>query len=374
MHTAPGYAVQLHKHPDDVSATFRAALTPAPTPFQNPDVMAAWYATFTRDSTVTPIVVAVSAPDGTPAALMHLVLTQRGRMRVIAFADLGVCDNNAPVLGPGAPVDATGAGRMWRDITARLPAADLVHFEKQPEDLGGRTNPFVLLAGTRPSRLSAQPLLMPDTFEGYVRSRDRHFRKEQSRVWRVFQRHADARFEYNPNVDTALRALEWMEVRQRERMSEIGADYRLDDAATQVFYHDLIATGLGRHVVLGVLRAGETFVGALLGLVSGPRVTFVRITYAGGDWRSASPGRLVIEKTLEALHCHGFRSVDFSIGNYPYKVPFGIGQAPLYDRIEALSPLGLPSVVAEGAKAFVRGSPMLLRLLGRKSADGRKAA
>lgn len=374
MRPAPGYAVQVLARPDDVPAAFRAALASPPTPFQNPAVMAAWYATFTRDGAVTPLVAAVSAADGTPAALVHLVLTRRGRTRVIAFADLGVCDNNAPVLGPGAPADADGAERLWRDIVAALPPADLVHFEKQPPDLDGRPNPFVQLAGTRPSRLSAQPLLMPDTFEAYVRSRDRHFRKEQGRVWRVFQRHPDARFEFNPDVGTALRALEWMEVRQRERMAEIGADYRLDDAATQAFYHDLIANGLGRHVVLGVLRAGETFVGALLGIVTGARVTFVRITYAAGDWRSASPGRLVIEKTLEALHADGYRFVDFSIGNYPYKVPFGIGQAPLYDRFEALTPLGLPSVMADRAKAFVRGSPMLLRLLGRKPADKRQAA
>ena len=53
----------------------------------------------------------------------------------------------------------------------------------------------------------------------------------------------------------------------------------------------------------------------------------IRISNAGEKWSNCSPGRLIIERTMAALHQDGVREFDFSIGNYAYKRRFGV--APL---------------------------------------------
>ena len=50
----------------------------------------------------------------------------------------------------------------------------------------------------------------------------------------------------------------------------------------------------------------------------------VRISNAGEKWSNCSPGRLIIERTMAALHQeNGVREFDFSVGNYAYKRRFG---------------------------------------------------
>lgn len=48
----------------------------------------------------------------------------------------------------------------------------------------------------------------------------------------------------------------------------------------------------------------------------------IRISNGGARWSKCSPGRLIIERTMAALHQDGVREFDFSIGNYAYKRRF----------------------------------------------------
>ena len=78
---------------------------------------------------------------------------------------------------------------------------------------------------------------------------------------------------------------------------------------------------------LSALTVGEEIVATLLGIRSGSRYVMVRISNAGGKWSNCSPGRLIIERTMAALHEDGVREFDFSIGNYAYKRRFGVTRA-----------------------------------------------
>jgi CelD/BcsL family acetyltransferase involved in cellulose biosynthesis len=57
----------------------------------------------------------------------------------------------------------------------------------------------------------------------------------------------------------------------------------------------------------------------------------IRISNAGDKWSNCSPGRLIIERTMAALHKDGVRELDFSVGNYAYKRRFGVMRLPLVD-------------------------------------------
>jgi CelD/BcsL family acetyltransferase involved in cellulose biosynthesis len=85
----------------------------------------------------------------------------------------------------------------------------------------------------------------------------------------------------------------------------------------------------------------------------------VRISNAGEKWSNCSPGRLIIERTMAALHRDGVREVDFSIGNYAYKRRFGVAPIALADLSAALSWRGLPYALRDRAARELRNYPRL---------------
>jgi CelD/BcsL family acetyltransferase involved in cellulose biosynthesis len=121
--------------------------------------------------------------------------------------------------------------------------------------------------------------------------------------------------------------------------------------------------------VLSALTVGEEVVAALLGIRSGSRYVMVRISNAGEKWSNCSPGRLIIERTMAALHKDGVRQFDFSIGNYAYKRRFGVVPLALADLTAGLSWRGIPYVLRDRAARALRRHPRLAacvkRALGR---------
>ena len=95
--------------------------------------------------------------------------------------------------------------------------------------------------------------------------------------------------------------------------------------------------GVGNgYAVVSALTVGDEVVATLLGIRSGARYVMMRISNAGEKWSNCSPGRLIIERTMAALHKDGVRQFDFSIGNYAYKRRFGVTRLPLVDVSAAL--------------------------------------
>jgi CelD/BcsL family acetyltransferase involved in cellulose biosynthesis len=73
---------------------------------------------------------------------------------------------------------------------------------------------------------------------------------------------------------------------------------------------------------------------------------------------------------MAALHKHGVRQFDLSIGNYDYKRRFGAAQFPLADVSIALSWRGVPYVLRDLAAQQLRRHPWLAervrRALGKR--------
>jgi CelD/BcsL family acetyltransferase involved in cellulose biosynthesis len=117
--------------------------------------------------------------------------------------------------------------------------------------------------------------------------------------------------------------------------------------------------------VMSALTSGEEVVATLLGVRCGSRYVMVRISNAGDKWSNCSPGRLIIERTMAALHKDGVREFDFSVGNYAYKRRFGVTPLPLVDVTASLSWRGIPYVLRDRAARELRRHPRLAALVGR---------
>ena len=153
-------------------------------------------------------------------------------------------------------------------------------------------------------------------------------------------------------------------------MQHLGLNFVLNNETSAAFYRNLVRDGIDSgYAVVSALSVGDEVVATLLGIRSGARYVMVRISNAGEKWSNCSPGRLLIERTMAALHSDGVRAFDFSIGNYAYKRRFGVAEMPLVDITASLSWRGLPYALRDRAARELRKHPRFAarvkRALGR---------
>lgn len=369
---AARYRVELFDNWREASARWNEAR--ARTPFQDFRWLGAWYGAFTG---VEPVIVVVTdARTLEQVALLPLVRHLRRGLRIIEFADLDLTDYNAPLLGPAAPRDAANARAMWQDLLAALKSApggaDLIRLRKLPLDLDGRLNPLGLLDGTGRSAVNGNLVVIGEAFDAWRHSLGRNARKGFLKSWRAFTRDPQATFRIISDAEEASRVMAAMEVQQGARMQHLGLSYSLNDETYAAFYRDLVAKNLrARYAVLSALTVGDEVVATLLGIRNGGRYVMVRFSNAGEKWASCSPGLLVIERTMAALHADGVRSFDFGTGNYAYKRKFGVTQLPLLNITRALSwrgkPLALRDRIVREVRRYPRLAARISRALGTQS-------
>ncbi|MGV7212424.1 GNAT family N-acetyltransferase [Bradyrhizobium sp. UFLA05-112] len=335
------------------------------TAFQHGDWLAAWYDAF-RD--VSPLIAIISdAAAGQDIALVPMISRSKGGIRIVEFADLGVSDNNAPILAPGAACDAAGARAIGDALVNGLRALpdqiDLLRLQKMPAFVGGKPNPLVSLGRVGSCSLNGNLVLTGDDYSDYRTSIKR---MQLPRCWRVFSRHAGARFEIASDVDHALRLLDAMDVQQQQRMKQLGVKFVLSDESHAKFYRDVIRQGVAEgYAIVSALVCDEGIIATSLGLRYGATYYLLRIGNAGRPWSACSPGLLVTECTMAALHGEGVRRFDLSIGNHDYKRRFGAVPLPLTDVSVALSWRGVPYVLRDHAAQGLRRHPRLAALANR---------
>lgn len=339
-----------------------------PTPFQAGPWLAAWYDTLAARDDVTPLPIDIyDATSGRTLAGLPLIRRRQGDLTVIEFADLSITDYNTPVLAAGITIDRLDAGAILARLTRLLPDADLLHLAKMPAEIDGDVNPFANHPRATPSPLNANVLTIEGTWEDYRRKRlAKKVRKELERSWRVFERDADdARFTAIHDTDEALALLPALEALHERRIAERNDTYLLGEQPYRAFYRALIRNGLATgDVSFTVLTDGpDRLVAGLIALRTADTLTMVRMAQDFENWPQCSPGRLVIDQTIQALFGQGVRTFDFTTGDYAYKDAFAVDRRPLCDLQLPLSVRGRfhlrRSDVIEGVKSRIRRHPRL---------------
>jgi CelD/BcsL family acetyltransferase involved in cellulose biosynthesis len=335
------------------------------TAFQHPIWFETWYGAFQEASPL--IAVVTDGITGRRIALVPLVLRSRHGVKIVEFADLNVTDYNAPMLAEGTTFDASEARAMSQALASalrKLPGGvDLIRLRKMPARLEGRPNPLATIGRSGSSSLNGNIIDIGDDFEAYRASIKR---MQLPRSWRVFSRHPGAAFKMIDSVDEALDVVDVTDAQQQARMQNLGLEFVLNDPAHAKFYRDLVRCGLpAGYAAVSVLTCDEGVVATVLGIKQGDGFVFLRISNGGKRWANCSPSRLIIERTMAALHAEGIRRFDLSIGNYAFKRRFGATQLPLADTSIALSWRGTPYAWRDFAAQSLRRHPRLAALIGR---------
>ena len=335
------------------------------TSFQHSHWFDAWYAAF---QSVSPLIAIISdAATHREAALVPLVHRVHKGIGIVEFPDLGLTDYNAPLLGPGAPQDEAEARALCRALVAalrRLPEpADLLRMQKMPAVIEGRPNPLVTLGREGSCSLNGNLIEVGDDFEPYRTSIKR---MQLPRSFRVFSRYPGAMFRIITEAAEATRLLDTMDAQQQARMRCLGVEFNLNEGPRAKFYRELVGRGIAEgYAIVSALTCDEAVVATALGIRRGNNLIFLRISNAGRRWSHCSPSRLIIERTMDALHKDGVREFDLSIGNYAFKHRFGAVPFPLTDVSIALGWRGIPYVLRDRAAQRLRRYPWLAERVGR---------
>ena len=156
-----------------------------------------------------------------------------------------------------------------------------------------------------PVRARSTATLSPpgDDYDAWRYTLEKTVRKELERSWRVFTRDPAATFKLITDNQEALRILSATEVQQGTRMQSLGLNFILNDETCAAFYRNLVRDGVGSgYALVSALTVGDEVVATLLGIRHGARYVMIRISNAGDKWSNCSPGRLIIERTMAALH------------------------------------------------------------------------
>jgi CelD/BcsL family acetyltransferase involved in cellulose biosynthesis len=369
------FAIALERREEEIARRVAGAARHAATAFQNEGWLRAWYATIGRTVGVPLLVTATDRGSGELAVMLPLVTRADGRLRIVEFADHGVSDSNAPILGTAAPSGATDAQALWEATRAALTDADLVRFTKMPGEVEDRVNPLALLGAAQRSPLSGNLVAIEGRFDDYLAGLKGMLRKQLRKSWRLFAQHDGAAFRRIDDPDEALAVLATLERQQGARLRAQGQPYRLDEPAFSAFYRAITAEGVADgSVILTTLMQRDEVVAALLGLARGDAYVMVRISTGAERWSHCSPGRLVIVKTMQSLHAEGYRVFDFSVGEYPYKRRLGARGEPLFELTAALTPRGLPLLAYDRAKQVARRYPAIRAFARRILQPKRPAA
>lgn len=306
------------------------------------------------------LVVVSERNSGEVAFVLPLVVIVQGGVRSARFADLGVTDYGAPILGPAAMTKPRSVRRAWRAIHTALSDVDLIRLERMPEQIGGRPNPLVMHRRITPARHTGNVLIIDTTVEDFLRSRGKKYRKEVERCTRLWQKEGGARFARALTPDEVARGYRELTEQQSARHAALASDYILDEPEFRGFYERLVMDGTECNLgYLFTLEAAGEVVAALFGIVHDGTFTLLRIANGGDRWSHLSPGRLVIVEAMKYLVAQGVNRFDFGIGDYPFKRGFGVEAVQLHDLFVARSLSAVPTALYHRTVARARQNERL---------------
>lgn len=333
--------------------------------FQHPIWLKHIYGTLLPRRQAKPLIVVVR-DEGRLALLLPLVRRRLGPLRLVEFADFGVCDYAAPVATPA------DFGRIVADASARqavrtaIEPYDLVRFNKLPD---GGLALHRLFDAHEPVPLGASAYavgLGSDFSEWRTRSLSRSYRKELDKKARQLERRGEVRFACTATREETERVFERMRYYRRLRFASREGRELLQLEPFFDFYQQVAADGLGGVARTYFISVDGEPVACVFGLGVAGRFLVLLSGFDQARFKNQSLGALLFERVAQDCIARGDLVLDFTIGDEPYKVTFGGQPTPMWVVMRAATPLGWL------ARATLLRLPRLRALMRRRTGHMRR--
>ena len=278
------------------------------------------------------VTVTVRDPGGRLLMVLPLVRRRVRGMRILEFADFGLCDYNAPVYDLDEAVLLDADMTLPQRVAAVLPPHDLVALIKmtREDSLLRRLLPGVACAQMRysafPARLGADWAAWRDA------TLSQGFRRELGMKRRRLERLGAVEFRTLNDPQKIGDAFETLRRLRSARLKSLGAANVMDNEVIFAFYRRMAIEGAreGFARTECIYLAGEA-IAVQFGLVQRGTYSMLMLGAEIERLKRISPGMLMVDASLRAAIEGGDQMYDFTIGDHPYKEQFGARALPLYE-------------------------------------------
>lgn len=264
--------------------------------------------------------------------VLPLVRMSNNRLRVLEFADFGVCDYLAAIYDPKSAARLIADASLPARIADLLPAADLVTLRKlrSHDPVLERLFPDAHRARMRVSSHAVS--IGTDWREWRQQKVNGSLRRELDAKRRRFAKAGTPRFALIEDEAEIVRAFDALRQFRAHRFGDRGIADVIDAEAVFSFYRQIAIEGArtGTSRTFCLYLSGEP-VAVMFGLADRKIFSLLLVGFDLARYRRFSVGLLAIEDTLRASFEAGDKAYDFTIGDYPYKDQFGAEPAPLYE-------------------------------------------
>jgi CelD/BcsL family acetyltransferase involved in cellulose biosynthesis len=314
------------------------------TPFQTPAWLGPWYRIVAPHIGARPLFVSVrDAASDAPLMLLPLCTRRQGVLRIVEFADGSLTDYNAPLVARDFAPSASEMAELWQRILRALPPADVIRFEKMPAAFAGASNPLQHVGETRSMSIESWRVKLPAKRADYEKQLSSTFLKELRRKGRRVDGRGKSALVHATDSTQALRIFDALATMRTHRFEELGRDNVLVVPALRAFYEAVITENWSEgFTALSALEVDGEIAAALFALRHADTYYLLLSAFRNGEWKSASPGNVLLDRMTTHLIETGVAVFDFTIGNESYKRDFGAQPQTLLVGDHAVSLLGWP--------------------------------
>ncbi|EAV40463.1 hypothetical protein SIAM614_05326 [Stappia aggregata IAM 12614] len=290
-------------------------------------------------------------PD--PFALLPLIRLRKGPVRIASTPDLGVADQNGPVLSKALASEGeeTVQAVMAAMIDA-IPDADVVDIKKLHASIGSAHNPFFL--HPKASAESCTLYLDADALLAAGASSGKGIYKKTSGTFRKLQNEGVQLVEAT-TPEERLQILEALMVCRAQRFKALGRANSLKQDNRENFYRALAAqAGGGNPLKVLALTSDGDIVAVVAMLVENGCATGILISIGPEQWHRFSPGIVVLVQSIYWARDNNIRIYSFGTGLQAYKSRFGAMEQSTRRLLLPLTVKGHAAITALKAKQGLR--------------------
>ncbi|MBH5389996.1 MULTISPECIES: GNAT family N-acetyltransferase [Bradyrhizobium] len=319
----------------------------AATAFQHPVWLHGLYTRLAPETGATPLIVVVRhRATGALAMVLPLLRIRRGPLRTVEFADLRVSDYLAPVCSPDVFSQLLDDAAACAQIRRLVRPFDLLRMVKLPD---GRLPIEDLLAASRRVAMdtNAYATVLVAPFEQWRASTlDRSYQKELAKKRRQLEKKGALSFSCCADSASVLEALDIMRKFRGPRFRAQGDGDLLQRSEYYDFYSAVALGGLGSFVRLYAMKMDGEVIAAVLGLCHRGDFLVIMSAFDIAGYKSQSLGALMFEQVARDCIERGDQTLDFTIGDEPYKKLFGGQPSPMWAVTQAGSAAGAIALFA----------------------------
>lgn len=319
--------------------------------FQTYDFVAPWFAHVGAAQGILPLIVIGRCRQGTTLFLLPFAIGRWFGRRVVEWAGGDQADYQGGLFAPqflaalGADVER-GQSFVTRVVELLAREADVLHFRRQPELIGGLPNPLVSFHPI-PHAVHSHHTRLGADWQTYYRSKRNSSsrRNDRAKLHRL-EAAGEVRFFDASTPAEAGRIMDALFRQKARSLSALGVSNFLACPGVESFCRAMAENPWPKgpcHVA--AVEVGGEIVATNWGLVSADRYYYVLHSYADGPVSRDSPGRQLMYHLMRWSIDRGIGLFDFTIGDEDFKSQWCEESAALFDSVTALNARGLDLAV-----------------------------